>query len=71
MDLASRARRSRAAQDILQQQADLAAAQMGVAASVRGPFAGAALQAGQRATGGKERQVDQGLKLLPLQEPPI
>lgn len=51
MDLASRARRSRAAQDILQQQADLAAAQMGVAASVRGPFAGAALQAGQRATG--------------------
>jgi len=50
-DLRSRARRSQAAQDILQQQANLAAAQMGVASSVRGPFAGAALQAGQRAVG--------------------
>jgi hypothetical protein len=56
-DLRSRARRSQAAQDILQQQARLASAQMGIAASARGPFAGAALQAGQRAVGSSGAQA--------------
>lgn len=49
--LRTRERRSQAAQDIMQQQRELAGAQMGVGAAARGPFAGATQQAAQRAVG--------------------
>lgn len=49
--LRTRDRRSQAAQDIMQQQRELAGAQMGVGAAARGPFAGATQQAAQRAVG--------------------
>ena len=56
-DLRRRDRRSQAAQDIMRQQRELAAAQMGVGAAARGPFAGATQQAAQRAVGASGAQA--------------
>ena len=55
--LRRRDRRSQAAQDIMRQQRELAAAQMGVGAAARGPFAGATQQAAQRAVGASGAQA--------------
>jgi hypothetical protein len=55
--LRTRERRSQAAQDIMRQQKELAAAQMGVGAAARGPFAGATQQAAQRAVGASGAQA--------------
>lgn len=55
--LRTRERRSQAAQDIMRQQRELAAAQMGVGAAARGPFAGATQQAAQRAVGASGAQA--------------
>ena len=55
--LRTRERRSQAAQDIFRQQRELAAAQMGVGAAARGPFAGATQQAAQRAVGASGAQA--------------